>query len=58
MHKAGSERGNYLSQMDHFTSEKLAHEKSVTYLLQNCQTNGQCTVLLHASRRHCQIGIS
>jgi len=35
MHKAGSERGDYHSQMDHFTSEKLAHEKFLTYLLQN-----------------------
>ena len=35
MHKAGSERGDYLSQMDHFTAEKLAHEKFLTYLLQN-----------------------
>jgi hypothetical protein len=34
-HIAGSERGDYHSQMDHFTSEKWAYEKFLPYLLQN-----------------------
>jgi len=35
MYKADSERGDYLRQTDHVTSEKLAHEKFLTHLLQN-----------------------
>jgi hypothetical protein len=35
MNKAGSQRGDYHSQMGHFTAEKLANEKFLPYLLQN-----------------------